>query len=195
MGRFHALLFLSAFLAVAALACGPSFQAIYDSDVHFEHCYALDETSTPQVSKRECWSQWLRGYTYGQSRDRIDFAASRVASLSVESTLALSDPLQSHAVSAAPVPTSAFAPPPNVIVDAGGVALAEAGSGSDAPAASAKVQAPGADCADACEARWASCRNGCRDGTCAHCDRAYRACMPPCFRDEPMSHDQTRTLR
>jgi hypothetical protein len=181
-------------VALAAVACGPSFQAIYDSDVHFEHCYAVDETNVPQHSKKECWSQWLRSYTYGQSRDRIDFAAARVAALSVSPTLAVSDPLQSHAVSATPVPTNAFAPPPNVISDAGPVAV-EAAAPADPPAPTAKLQAPGSECADACEARWSSCRNGCSDGTCDNCDRAYRGCMPPCFRDDPMSHDRTRLLR
>jgi hypothetical protein len=188
------LLVLSPLVLVALVACGPSFQAIYDSDVHFEHCYALDETSTPQPSKKECWSQWLRSYTYGQSRDRVDFAASRVAALSVATNLAV-DPMQTHAVSAAPLPTSAFAPPPNIIVDAGAPASEAGAATSNPPVSTSHRQTPGSDCADACEARWTSCRNGCSDGTCDNCDRAYRACMPPCFRDEPMSHDQTRTLR
>jgi hypothetical protein len=188
------LLVVSALVALASAACGPSFQAIYDSDVHFEHCYAIDETNISQASKRECWSQWLRSYTYGQSRDRVDFAASRVAALSATSTLALSDPLQSHVVSAAPLPTNAFAPPPNVALDAGTVAV-EAGPPLDPPPATGKLLAPGSECADACEARWSSCRNGCSGGTCDNCDRAYRGCMPPCFRDDPMSHDRTRTLR
>lgn len=194
MGRFHALLALSALVLLAAVACGPSFQAIYDSDVHFEHCYALDETNTPQGSKRECWSQWLRSYTYGQSRDRVDFAASRVAALSVATTLAV-DPLQTHAVSAAPQPTNAFAPPPNVIGDAGPPGPDAGTASTDAPVETPRRHAPGSECADACEARWSQCRNGCSDGTCDNCDRTYRACMPPCFRDQPMSHDQTRTLR
>ena len=28
----------------SALACGPSFQAIYEGNSRFEHCYALDES-------------------------------------------------------------------------------------------------------------------------------------------------------
>jgi hypothetical protein len=47
-------------LALAGLAgCGPSFQAVYDGDVRFEHCYALDESpNAPMAAKKDCWRDW-----------------------------------------------------------------------------------------------------------------------------------------
>ena len=64
--------------ALGVVACGPSFQVVYEGDARFEHCYALDET--PQISmqeKSDCWSTWIRSYTNGQTRNRVDYAAMR----------------------------------------------------------------------------------------------------------------------
>lgn len=192
VGRRRALFFsLGAFaLAIVALACGPSFQVVYEGDVRFEHCYGMDQTAAPIETKKECWRQWLKGYTYGQSRDRVEFAASRVNALSVSTP---PDDPPGH-IAAAPMPTNAFAPPPNIAASADGVGSAAAPS-APVSISSARPRTPGSDCADACEARWTSCRNGCRDATCANCDRAYRGCMPPCFKDEPMSRQPVRSLR
>jgi hypothetical protein len=192
VSRFPAWLFLLAPIALAVAACGPSFQVVYEGDVRFEHCYAMDQTEATADAKKECWRQWLKGYTYGQSRDRVEFAASRANALSVAPAQPEETP--GHVIAAAPMPTNAFAPPPNMAASAEATATEAPPPDAGAP----RPRTPGADCADACEGRWTSCRSGCRDATCANCDRAYLGCMPACFRDErdaPMSRQPLRSVR
>ncbi|MGA7118695.1 MAG: hypothetical protein WBY94_01285 [Polyangiaceae bacterium] len=174
-----------AFLALGAVACGPSFQAVYECDVHFEHCYAMDESPVSAEAKTECWRGWLRGYTYGQSSDRVQYAATRFSQLSLGPTLPSEEardarPPRRAPALAAPMPTSAFAPPP--ILAASGVPSPRTTS----PAHQAR--APGADCSDACAQRWTICREGCErppsssSHACEQCDKVYRACVPACLR-------------
>jgi hypothetical protein len=155
--------------AMGGIACGPSFQAVYECDVHFEHCYALDESGASVEQKKECWRDWLHGYTYGQSRDRVEYGGTRYSELSLDPTLPSEDqpsPARAKHV-AAPAPTNAFAPPPMM----GGTTVATA------------AHAPASDCSDGCAQRWTSCRSTCRANACDVCDQAYRTCMPGCFRD------------
>jgi len=176
------------------MACGPSFQAVYEGELHFEHCYALDEMTISDDSKKECWREWLRGYTYGQSNDRVEYAATRFSELSLDPTLPSEDTRDAGAGSrrsrraestvAAPMPTNAFAPPPNMsaaeVRDPPVLKTVDAGK---APRAASAAGAPGSDCVAACEGRWSGCREGCKDGTCEPCDRTYRACVPTCFQE------------
>jgi len=201
------------FIAFGSFACGPSFQAVYECDVHFEHCYALDESSATTDSKEECWRGWLHGYTYGQSRDRVEYAAMRFSQLSLGPTLPTEEardarPRRRTPGAGAAVPTNAFAPPPNLASSA--VASA---SGTPSPANPPPVhealRTPGADCSDACAQRWTACREVCDAAStsaprhrqddkdpCVQCDRAYRTCVPGCFRDEPAAvHPPARDSR
>jgi len=189
----------------AGLACGPSFQAVYECDVRFEHCYALDQGSASSDAKKECWREWLHGYTYGQSRDRVEYAAQRFSELSIGSTLPSIDVPEHHPdrakhASAAPLPTSAFAPPPNVAEHAPSAESATAAAPAPPAVASATTSrttattvtatrrtsvfegAPGSECASRCLGRWNACKDGCKGPKCEGCDRAYRACVPACFR-------------
>jgi hypothetical protein len=169
---------------VLVLACGPSFQAVYECDVRFEHCYALDQEATaPPESKKACWRDWLHGYTYGQPRDRVEYAATRFSELSLDPTLPKVEteaPKHVHAM-AVPAPTNAFAPPPQV-ADHG-----PPPEGSASPAAPAKsatpvaAHAPGEECAENCSSYWNACHKTCKDGACEACDKAYRLCVPACF--------------
>jgi hypothetical protein len=152
------------------LACGPSFQAVYECDVHFEHCYALDESGASVDQKKECWRDWLHGYTYGQSRDRVEYGGTRYSELSLDPTLPSEDQPSARAkhIVAAPVPTNAFAPPPMM---AGAVVASDA-------------HAPASECSDGCAQRWTSCRSTCKQSGCDACDQAYKLCVPGCFRDD-----------
>jgi hypothetical protein len=177
---FAACALLGLIAAGGSAACGPSFQAVYECDVHFEHCYALDQGSASVEAKKECWRDWLHGYTYGQSRDRIEYGGTRLSQLSLDPTLPSED-VRSEGrkrTIAAPVPTNAFAPPPNMI------------EGHDPagppPDDAVAIHAPGADCADSCKQRWTTCHLGCRGASCGSCDDTYRACMPDCFRQDPL---------
>lgn len=199
--------------ATGAMAgCGPSFQAVYEGDVRFEHCYALDQSAVVPDYKKECWREWLHGYTYGQSSDRIEYAAARFSELSLDPTLPSVDtgarPTK-RSRTAAPMPTSAFAPPPNVagegptpaplpsqapqppqppqppLAPSGPAALpiASTSTGPAPHVVQAAAHAPGEECTVACADRWNGCRRGCAGGACDACDRAYRACVPGCFQD------------
>jgi hypothetical protein len=173
---------------------------MYEGDVHFEHCYALDEGSASVDAKKECWRDWLHGYTYGQSRDRVEYGGTRYSQLSLDPTLPsedVNDPSgrSSRRTVAGPVPTSAFAPPPNVMEGHGqatpGAMFAPPPNVVEGHASATAVaivpvsaHAPGSDCAESCAQRWTRCRAACRDGACDVCDGTYRGCMPGCFRDE-----------
>jgi hypothetical protein len=186
---------VAALAAGGAMACGPSFQAVYESDVHFEHCYALDEKNVSEDIKKDCWREWLRGYTYGQSNDRVEYAATRFSQLSLDPTLPSEDVRyagagrahKSERTIAAPLPTSAFAPPPNVNTLEVRDASASVDSGR-VREVHALAQAPGSECVAGCEDRWNGCRGGCKDRACDACDRTYRACMPTCFQEAGAPH-------
>jgi hypothetical protein len=192
-----------ALAAVGVAACGPSFQTVYEGELNFEHCYALDQSNVSNDARKECWREWLHGYTYGQSNDRVEYAATRFSELSLDESLPSEDVkdggARGHRVRrpestvAAPVPTNAFAPPPNTSGGEGHdgreprdstplrqAAAVPAIGPSDAGAAGA----PGAECVSACGERLDTCRVGCKDGACAVCEKTYRTCMPACFRED-----------
>jgi hypothetical protein len=115
MRRAHLLAF-----ACALFGCGPSFQALYEGDARFEHCYALEEDGVISLQKKaDCWRDWTDHYTYGQTRDRVQYASMRYRALTSTSL-----PTDEGMMSAAPgagnddgngtslAPTNAFAPPP-----------------------------------------------------------------------------------
>jgi hypothetical protein len=178
-----------ALVVVAALACGPSFQAVYEGDVQFEHCYALDEAATATLKEKgTCWRDWTKNYTYGQTRDRVEYAASRHYALTVAPNLPTDDLLQQAApgggfrkrLIAAPAPTTMFAPPPNTMPD-----QPDAGSATEGAqtAKTSKLRPPGAACAEDCDGEWKSCHEACAGKACAPCDAAHSTCMLACFSD------------
>jgi hypothetical protein len=189
LSGFTTLVVLASLASLGACgACRPSFQAVYEGDVHFEHCYAIDQKTTlPVEEKKECWRDWLGGYTYGQSNDRVEYAAARLSQLSLDPTLPTEDdssaPRREHRL-AAPLPTSAFVPPPIVSTSAS-VAPPDT---REPPAEVASVRphpAPGAPCVTACRERWNDCRGACKESACEACDKTYRTCVPACFREGP----------
>ena len=115
-----------------ALACGPSFQAIYEGNARFEHCYALEESAQkPAVEKVDCWRDWSEHYTYGQTRDRIHYATARYVALSQSANVPTDEAMMMAAPGmtprqstiTAPAPTNAFEPPPKVLADTDGGGL------------------------------------------------------------------------
>jgi hypothetical protein len=124
-----ALAALVAFGALAGAACGPSFQTVYENDARFEHCYALDETPTAAMTRKaDCWNDWTKNHTYGQTRDRVEYARARYDALSTVPQLPTDEAMMAAApgegtnadTAAAPTPTSAFAPPPKTEARDGG---------------------------------------------------------------------------
>jgi len=176
---------LVAAAAIALAACGPSFQVVYEGDARFEHCYALDDTATvPMTEKTECWTQWMQAYTYGQTRNRIDYAAMRAKALRDAPVIPTDEALMSAAPGGGvtrnltheePVTTNAFAPPPKTLGE--GDAAVETPETPPPPVA---PQAPREACTDRCHGQWTSCRATCKT-KCGECDSSYGGCMKGCF--------------
>ncbi len=197
-------------LSALAWACGPSFQAVYEGNSRFEHCYALEEN--PQASMRDkanCWRDWSDHYTYGQTRDRIQYAIARYVALSqatlpTDEALMMAAPGVTPRVSTitAPTPTNAFAPPPKVLEenrDSGTPLrpseapvvlhgnLADAAPSTNAPPTSNGPPPPGSACTEGCgrtfqECQGAPCAEDAGSAACRKCERTYKTCMRGCFR-------------
>jgi hypothetical protein len=180
---------LSLALPLAA-ACGPSFQAIYEGNARFEHCYALEENAqTPMPEKADCWRDWSERYTYGQTRDRIHYATARYVALSQVDAVPTDEAMMMAAPGmtprqttiTAPAPTNAFAPPPKVLDEAdsgaplrpnerrtvlghevdGGVALPSGPRQTPEPR---EAPLPGADCGTVCGRSFHDCSAPCAAG-------------------------------
>jgi hypothetical protein len=165
--------------SAAALSCGASIQAVYEGDIRFEHCMALD--SRPDVKptlRRACWEEWVNFYTYGQTRDRIDYAHHRQTQLASASDFDEGDwaPLKASGPSAVPEPTSALAPPPMLLATDAGTGPSRGGpdaSGGRAPPANA--------CAAECEQSLELCRQNCKNAPCEKaCSARYKRCARRC---------------
>jgi hypothetical protein len=75
-------LLVSVSLCLFGSGCGASIQAIYEADVRFEHCMALDaQPDVDEATRRACWTEWVTYYTYGQTRDRVLHAQLRIQQL------------------------------------------------------------------------------------------------------------------
>lgn len=175
-------LLAAALLGLSVVSCGASLQAVYEGDVRFEHCMALD--ARPDVKptiRRTCWDEWRKFYTFGQTRDRIEYAALRDRQLSVASDFDEGDAQLARAGGPSAVePTSALAPPPRLVAasDAGFVD-AQVDAPPDAEADSAP---PAASCAAECEQAWGFCRGECKTAPCDKgCSSKYKRCMKRCF--------------
>jgi hypothetical protein len=185
---------------VAAVGCGPSFQVVYEGDARFEHCYALDETAQVSMQdKTDCWTTWIRSYTYGQTRNRVDYAATRAQTLrnvpkmpTDEALMSAADPSEgvprlSHDE---PLTTNAFAPPPKTMndIDAGAASTQSDTEVVQRPTATTPLPigavvpstTPREPCTDRCRSEWQGCRASCTT-KCGACDHLYGGCMKRCF--------------
>ena len=171
-------------LGAGAISCGASIQAVYEGDVRFEHCMAVDaQPDVKPAIPSTCWEEWLKFYTFGQTRDRIEHARTRVKQLSAASDFTEAEwKAQKPNSGAVPDPTSVTAPPPMLLtVDGGardGGAAVDSGTADAAPA----VVLPGADCAGDCQQGYAACRKECKTDACQKtCATKYKRCMKRCY--------------
>jgi hypothetical protein len=152
---------------------------------------ALD--SRPDVKptiRRACWEEWRKFYTFGQTRDRVDYALLREKQLSGASDFDEGEWMEASLKpsKAVPEPTTVLAPPPmmlnqgsdggvaNPIVDGGATDGAASTDGGDASAP------PTAACTAECEATWNFCRQECKTPACEkNCTGKYKVCMRQCF--------------
>ncbi len=182
-------------LVVAGGACGPSVSAIYEGNVRFEHCYRLDlDARVARGHRTACWREWSERYTYGQTRDRLEYAKRRIGALDAgddsRPTLDLSPRDAGAAPGEAPAPTNLHAPPPPLIstskpeppVDAGAPDARKSETADAAPSP------PGAECRAGCESTWKTCSSSCdldaglRRGGCKLCDTDYGRCVQRCLK-------------
>ena len=187
-------------VGIAVPGCGASYQAVYEGEVRFEHCYRLDlESNMPMTQRRECWREWTAFYTYGQSRDRIEFASRRLRELSDQIGNPASASLQtdSGALSippavVAPAPTSWYEAPPAITAAAHPDAGHPDAAPPPRPVASEDpfefdpaLAPPGQLCMLLCGKTWHKCVNACpsdKPKACkTTCDIRFRGCVPRCL--------------
>jgi hypothetical protein len=183
----HALLLVP----LAIQACGPSVSTIYEGNIRFEHCYRLDlDPNIAPTHRLACWKEWTERYTYGQTRDRLEYARRRMKRLGagdqsrpvLKMDMDASAPAEPPAPDEAPVPTSLHKPPPPTSKTAAPPASADAGPEASGP------PPPNAECTKECQVNWDSCEGECRGDAgkpksqCAHCKRDYPSCMKRCFK-------------
>ena len=180
-------------LGVLASACGASVQSIYEGNVRFEHCYRLDlEVDTAPTHREACWKEWLGMYTYGQPRDRIEYARRRAQafasgdinrpSLDIgEDSAKKGEARQFYLV--VPSPTSVHAPPPPIATRW----YADAGTPPAPTVTTEQLEAPADQCIAGCRGTRSECEGACISdaGTplpgCTACDSKYKSCMKRCF--------------
>jgi hypothetical protein len=152
---------------------------VYEGDVRFEHCMALD--AQPEVKpmiKRACWQEWVAFYTYGQTRDRVRHAQRRIRYLSGTGSGEFgSDPGAGVDPLEAPEPTSALlAPPMTTAGQADGGTQEPSGGGGQSASERARSR-----CVEECEAIRDDCRRECRTVGCHKgCSVGYRGCLGEC---------------
>ncbi|MBI4701353.1 MAG: hypothetical protein HY744_09375 [Deltaproteobacteria bacterium] len=155
--------------AASACSCGSNMQAVYEGDVRFEHCMALDASvEVRPLVRRACWTEWLAFYTYGQTRDRVEHATRRSRELGGQAPLAAAGP-------EAPGPANALGPPPLTAPEG-----EEAAAGPEPP----PPEEPGADrqrCTAECRAVRDDCGRECATASCRkRCAAGYRQCAREC---------------
>ena len=180
------LLNMAAAVGAIVIGCGPSVSSIYEGNIRFEHCYRLDLDPNIAPSHREaCWREWTSRYTYGQTRDRLDYARRRIARLTAgdpsRPQLNLSRPTTAKPGDPTPAPVSARKAPPATATspspDAGAPPVDSAGG----------PNIPGASCAEKCKAALNTCKPKCQNAPdagnvpCEPCATDYRQCMRRCF--------------
>ncbi|HTM44598.1 MAG TPA: hypothetical protein VL137_06560 [Polyangiaceae bacterium] len=180
-------------LLAPAFGCGASFEAVYEGNVRFEHCYKLDHDPRIASSHREyCWSQWVQMYTYEQPLDRIEYARRRIRVLrgepppstdrhaSLPAAAASADPPATESLSTESLNAAQADPAPVSPVEAATASVVPA---APAPAPSAGSDVPGEECAAGCRTKLAECRKNCQTAPkgCAPCEPTYNSCMRTCY--------------
>ncbi|MEY4547700.1 MAG: hypothetical protein RL685_3895 [Pseudomonadota bacterium] len=172
---------LASWVGAAVLsACGPSFEVLAEGDLRFAHCDRLDLDSKIAPSHRlHCWREWRRTYTYGQTRDRVEYAQRRIAEVvSGDTDSAFQLP------AAEPAPTRVAPAPHGAREPVGaGTPLLSAALAPTVPLLPPEEQA----CRDRCQRAQVACSPGCetRPTGCEPCPQPLEACLKDCKTDAP----------
>lgn len=172
-------------LALAVAGCGPSVQVLHEGSVRFEHCYRLDlDPAIAPSHRRACWQAWQERYSYGQSRDRLEYADRRLDSIErgdPPTGLKLESGPPQAAMAEGPI--DAHAPPPPVARPVDGVTPYDEDPTAKTRQIETSGKAPGDACAQACKEARRGCIPTCtpeKPEECG-CETTYRACMVSCF--------------
>jgi hypothetical protein len=129
--------------------------------------------------RRACWEEWVSFYTFGQTRDRIDYAHLRAKQLGAASDYDEGD-ITPASTAAAPDPTSAIAPPPMMIsaVSDGGAPDASAPREEGDENISARAR-----CIAVCQQGLDACHRLCKGPACDKaCSARRERCAARCER-------------
>lgn len=207
-----AMAFASGAIFAVIAACAPSMQAVYESDARFEHCYALDDSPKASMEQKgACWHDWVEHHTIGQTRDRIEYAQARYRAIEKAPEMPTDEAMMAAAPGegrdtanvAAPLPTSAFAPPPKMQDDGVHAVPTPTESARPKPAPTTSVtpknspmpKAPGSECVEACTTSWDTCRADCGANVdkCDACESKHATCLSTCVKKLKASLPQTQT--
>lgn len=151
-------------VSILLTACGASYQAVFDGDVHFERCYRLDAEPTRSRDERlTCWNEWTQRYTHGQTADRVDYANGRARTLS--------------AGDVKPVGPSMVPPAPPPVASASASGVVTVASLVDDPSLSTR-QLCFRDCGD----QFSRCASKCDRTSCVKkCGDIVKLCVGECL--------------
>jgi hypothetical protein len=153
--------------------------------------------------RADCWRDWSERFTYGQTRDRIQYATARYVALSqapnvpTDEALMMAAPGMTPRVTTitAPAPTSPYEPPPKVLDESDGgaprvrpseqhqvigtqlLAPPDAAPNVAATAPPQVLPLPAETCAEKCSTDYRACT-----ADAGACDKGYKACMRGCFK-------------
>jgi hypothetical protein len=168
---------------LVAQGCGPSFEAIQEGDLRFAHCDRLDLDPNIAPSHRlHCWREWRRVYTYGQTRDRVEYAQRRIAEVvSGDPDPPFELPSGSSRTTDGNLPATpspVHSPPPAVVplTRADSAPAEGADKGNFEPACRSRCEAGRAACAPGCETQPTGCQG---------CEVVFHTCLGDCKTSGP----------
>ena len=192
----------AAALAAAVLVtcgCGASIQAVYEGDVRFEQCMALDARPAASAgAQRDCWDDWVAYYTYGQTRDRLVYAQRRIRELDGRGPRpAYGEGMPASAVEQRPQPPLKRRPdagngrPEGIgpeLLGPGRLSAAPGGAAANHGAAGDRAEPEMVDgeieevrCAGQCQAVHDACSRSCTTSRCRKtCSVGFKTCVRGC---------------
>lgn len=168
---------LSAALSLSSLGCGPSFEAIQEGDLRFAHCDRLDLDPKIAPSHRlHCWREWRRVYTYGQTRDRVEYAQRRIAEVvsgDADPPFLLPDGTRTGRHSGPLAPSQVHSSPPAVVPFS---------AAEHSPSRDGDPVGLASTCRSQCAVVHSQCAPGCESQPtgCTECESSFQACLGNC---------------
>lgn len=181
-------------LALLSTACGASYQSVYENEVHFEHCYAVDVSpNMPHGTKLQCWTDWTQRFSQGQPRDRVEYALARQRALisgsddpaprmTIGGQASPGPPPVAASPVAAPLPRTPYEGPPATMALAAQAATLSAAPPSPPPPKPDRNLSPTQLCTRDCGEAFTSCATACRQNPCYNrCGDLAKKCIAECL--------------